>query len=240
MSVDQAQGDGMQVRLLSGGAAHGLVSAITPRFTAETGATISGTFSAVGAIRDKLLAGEPADAVILSRSMIAELANAGQVESAVDLGIVQTAIAVRAGDDVPAIGSGAELKAALLAADALYCPDPKLATAGIHFVGVLDKLGIRDAVGGRLRTFPNGMTAMTAMAQQAGGRPIGCTQVTEILAVPGLTLAGPLPKEHELATTYSAAIASKSQSKELARRLLAILSGPESADQRRKAGFDGP
>ena len=51
------------------------------------------------------------------------------------------AIAVRAGDPAPPVGDAAELRAALLAADAIYFPDPKLATAGIHFAKVLDGWG---------------------------------------------------------------------------------------------------
>jgi molybdate transport system substrate-binding protein len=45
----------MQVSLLSGGAAQGLVEALAPRFKAETGYTIAGSFGAVGAMRDRLL-----------------------------------------------------------------------------------------------------------------------------------------------------------------------------------------
>ena len=60
----------MRLRILSGGAAQGLVGALAPQFEAETGCEIGGTFGAVGAMRDKLLAGEPADLLILSRALI--------------------------------------------------------------------------------------------------------------------------------------------------------------------------
>ncbi len=48
----------MQLALLSGGAAQGLVAALAAQFKAETGCDIAGTFGAVGAMRDKLIAGE--------------------------------------------------------------------------------------------------------------------------------------------------------------------------------------
>ena len=99
-----------------------------------------------------------------------------------------------AGDPAPSIGDAAALRAALLAADAIYFPDPKLATAGIHFAKVLDALGIAGEVAARLRPFPNGAAAMQALARAPDARPIGCTQVTEILNTPGVTLVGPLPK----------------------------------------------
>ena len=50
---------------------------------------------------------------------------------------------------------------------------------------------------------------MRALAQSRAARPIGCTQVTEILSTPGVTLVGPLPKEFELATVYTAGVCTK-------------------------------
>ncbi|MGE0578105.1 MAG: substrate-binding domain-containing protein, partial [Reyranella sp.] len=88
------------LRVLSGGAAQGLVEALRPEFETASGCTIDGTFGAVGAMRDRLLAGEPADLVILSRALIDGLARGGHVAagSVRDIGVVETAVAVRAGD----------------------------------------------------------------------------------------------------------------------------------------------
>ena len=47
------------VRLLSGGAAHGLVEQVRPAFEAATGCTIDGVFGAVGAMKARLLSGGP-------------------------------------------------------------------------------------------------------------------------------------------------------------------------------------
>ncbi len=229
----------MQLDLLSGGAAQGLVGTLAARFKAETGADIAGTFTAIGAVRDTLLAGAPADLVVLSKGMIADLSRAGHVEGpGVDIGVVRTAVAQRTGDPAPAIATPDELRASFLAADAIYIPDPKLATAGIHVAGILDTLGIRQAVAAKLRAFPNGMTAMREMAAQTGGRPIGCTQATEVLHTPGITLVGPLPKAFELATTYTAAVATRARNPDQARRLLMLLTEVAGAGARAAAGFE--
>jgi molybdate transport system substrate-binding protein len=186
----------MQLAILSGGAAQGLVQALAARFKTETGCEIAGIFGAVGAMRDKLIAGEPADLVILTSSLVAELMASGHVTAgtARDIGVVRTAVAARAADPLPSIADAEALRAALLAADEIHLPDPKLATAGIHFAKVLAALGIGGETEGRLRPHPNGMTAMRALAHSTAKRPIGCTQVTEILATPGVTLAGPCPR----------------------------------------------
>lgn len=229
----------MKLNLLSGGAAHGLVTALAPQFKAQTGADIDGTFSAVGAMRDKFLAGAEADALILTSALIGELTSSGHVlaGSAADVGAVATGIAVRSGDPPPAIGDADALRAALRGADAIYFPDPKRATAGIHFAEVLDRLDIAAEVAPRLRPHPNGAAAMAALAAVTGGRPIGCTQVTEILGTRGVTLVGNLPEGFALATVYTLGITTNARSPELARKLAVLLTGGASRDLRRKAGF---
>jgi molybdate transport system substrate-binding protein len=216
-----------KVIVLSGGAAQGLVGDLAARFKAEAGSQIDATYGAVGAMREKLLAGGPADLLLLTRALIDELTRQGHVVpgSAVDIGTVATAIAVRSGDPAPAIGDADELGAALLAAGEIYLPDPRRATAGIHFAGVLKRLGIAEEVSPRLRAFPNGMTAMRALAASTAARPIGCTQATEIVATSGVTLAAPLPHPLGLATVYTAGVCSRARRSAEAQALAALLAG---------------
>ena len=231
----------MKLTILSGGAANGLVSALSAQFKAESGADIDGTFGAVGSMRDKLIAGASADLLILTSALSTELTKAGHVAagSAADLGTITSGVAVRSGDPVPAIADADALRAALRAADGIYFPDPKLATAGIHFAKVLERLGIAAEVAPRLRTWPNGQAAMAALAALRGGRPIGCTQITEILNTKGVMLVGDLPPEFALATVYSLGVCANAQSPELARRFAALLTGDASRELRRKLGFAG-
>jgi molybdate transport system substrate-binding protein len=231
----------MNVKLLSGGAAQALVGALASHFKDETGLGIEGTFGAVGAMKSRLLSGEAADLLILTRALIEELAAARHIraDSIADIGVVRTAVAVRETDSVPQVGSPRDLRAALLTADAIYSPDQKLATAGIHFGKVLAALGIADEVAGRLRTFPNGATAMRALAASADRQPIGCTQVTEILATPGLTLADVLPSEFKLATVYTAGVTQRAANADAAGRLIALLTSAETQHLRERLGFEG-
>jgi molybdate transport system substrate-binding protein len=230
----------VKLAILSGGAAQGLVTALADRFKAEAGCEIAGTFGAVGAMRDKLLAGAPADLLILTRALIDELTRSGYVVpgSAADLGVVRTGVAVRSGASAPTIGDAAALRSALLAADAIYFPNPKLATAGIHFAKVLDALGIAGEVATRLRTYPNGAAAMQALARATDAHPIGCTQVTEILNTPGATLVGPLPKQFELTTVYTAGVCSHAKLHEQARQLATLLGADAARAIREQAGFE--
>lgn len=210
------------LRILAGGAAQSLVDRARPGFEIE------GIFSAVGAMRDRLLAGEPADIVILSRALIDELARSGHVvaSSITDVARVATAVAVRAGDTLPPIGDQAGLAAALAAADEIHFPDPALATAGIHFAKVMRGLGVWDRVVGRLKLAPNGNTAMRALAASSALHPIGCTQETEIRATRGTALVGPLPPGCDLTTVYTAAVTTTSDAPDEAARFIARASAP--------------
>ena len=229
-----------ELHLLSAGAAQGLVRAVEEVFRAKTGASFAGTFGAVGAMRAKLLAGEPCDVVILSAAMIADLEAQGHVlpGTSAPLGWVRTGIAVRAGDNLPVVNDGATLRAALLRAQGIYIPDPKLATAGIHFVRVITKLGIHDEVAPRLRSFANGATAMRELSLATGPDLVGCTQITEISYTPGVTLVGLLPAEFELATVYTAAVCSGASEPDLAQSFVQLLSGPAAQVLRASCGFE--
>jgi molybdate transport system substrate-binding protein len=230
----------MQLNVLSGGAAQSVVIALAADFRAATGYELDCTFSAVGAMKAKLLAGAPADLIILTHALIAELAAGGQVltQSCVDLGRVRTGVAVRQGDPWPDIASTGALRRALLAAEDIFLPDPQKATAGIHFARVLDTLGIRGEVEPRLKTYPNGATAMRELAQAKGARVMGCAQVTEINNTPGVVLAGLLPREFELATVYSVGVCVGATNPEAAQRFIELLTGAPSRALRMKAGFE--
>jgi molybdate transport system substrate-binding protein len=229
----------VQLILLSGGAAEGLVRKLRHEFQISTRCMIAGTFGAVGAMREKLLAGAPADLILLTSPLIGELTRSGHVRpgSAVDIGVVHTGLAVRSGKPIPPIGDAQALRSALLAADVIHFPDPKLATAGVHFAKVLDALGLAEELKSRLRPAPNGATAMQALAAASQPHPIGCTQVTEILDTPGITFAGGLPKPFELASLYTAGVCTRSQLPGQAARLAALLGGDAARPMREQAGF---
>lgn len=229
----------MDLKILSGGAANGLVSALTPAFSSQVGMGITGDFGAVGGMRDRVLAGEAVDLILLTRAIVQALAAGGHAvpETIADVGTVETAVAVRDGAPSPDVSTGAALAAALRGADAIYVPDLVNSTAGIHFARVMAELGVADEVADSLRPFPNGQTAMAAMAAANDARPIGCTQITEILNTQGVAACGILPAPHGLATVYTAAVATGASAPEAARTMIALLTAPEQAAARTAAGF---
>jgi molybdate transport system substrate-binding protein len=227
------------LNILSGGAAQGLVTSLAPKFKALTGFDIAGEFGAVGAMAEKLRRGAPTDIVILTAKIVADLAadNLVAAGSMADIGLVETAIAVRSGDAKVAVGDAETLRAVLLAADAIFVPDTRVSTAGIHVAKVLQQLGIADAVAARLKIYPNGATAMRHLAESEASRPIGCTQSTEIVSTPGVMLSGSLPRGCELATMYTAAVTKRPANPDQAQALIGLLTAADQRELRERAGF---
>ena len=228
------------IRILSGGAAQAAIERIAEAFGRETGHAIAAEFSAVGAMAAKLSAGEPADMVILTAALIDELTAKGLVAagSRADLGRVGTGVAVRAGTPLPDVSNAVALRGNMLAATQIVCPDPAVATAGKVVMTLLDRLGIAAEVRPRMRFFPNGYAAMGQLAASSGTHELGITQITEILANKGVTLAGPLPHDLQVSTVYSAGLAAGSQQPDVARAFLARLTAPAARPILAAAGFE--
>jgi molybdate transport system substrate-binding protein len=227
------------LNLLSGGAAQGLVASLLPHFKTQTGFDIAGEFGAVGAMAEKLRRGAPTDLVILTAALVAKLAEEGRVVSSSisDIGLVETALAVRRGDPLLSVRSAAELREALLASDAVFVPDMKVSTAGLHVAKILEQLGLEKQMAARLKMYPNGATAMRHLASSDAARPIGCTQSTEIISTDGIVLSGPLPAECALATMYTAGVTACAANARQAHVLTEILNSNLAQELRIRAGF---
>jgi molybdate transport system substrate-binding protein len=230
-----------ELKILSGGAAQGLVGNLAEKFKELTGFSISGEFGAVGAMASKLREGTPADILVLTSALIADLVREERVDraSVADVGRVETALAVRDADPLVSVHDAAGLRKALLDADAIFVPDIKTSTAGIHVAKILAQLGIAKDVENRLKIYQNGATAMRHLAESVARKSIGITQSTEILNTKGVKLSGALPKGCELATVYAAGVVSGAAHAQEAKVLIDLLTGADQRNCRERAGFLG-
>jgi molybdate transport system substrate-binding protein len=87
----------------------------------------------------------------------------------------------------------------------------------------------------KARTQPGGLVGELVVAGQA---EIAIQQVPELIAVPGLELAGPLPHEVQKINTTAGAVFSGSAAREAASSLLDFLGGPAARDVFRASGFE--
>jgi molybdate transport system substrate-binding protein len=229
-----------QLTVISAGAAQSVVAQVAEAMRGGDGDLVSATFGAVGAQKARLLSGEPADVVVLTRTLIEELARQGHVVegSRADLGGVGLGVAVRRGDERPDIATIEGFRASLRDARAISFPDPQLATAGIHLMAVLERLGLRGELAERLRPFPNGNAAMTALARGEEPGQLGITMITEIKLVGGVELVAPLPPPIQSTTIYSAGVATRAAHPDRAHEFVARLAGPGARSMLVAAGFE--
>lgn len=227
------------LRILSAGAAQAVVEKITATYTRDTGIEVTAEFSAVGAMKARVVAGEAVDVVVLTGALIDELMASGHVVpgSRADLGQVGTGVAVRAGTPLPDVSNSRVLRGNLLAATKVVCPDPATATAGKVVMQALERLGIADLLRPYLDFFPNGYAAMKYLAGSRAPYEMGITQITEIRANPGVTYVGPLPGELQVMTVYSAGLAARTADPAAAREFIARLTGPSARPILAGAGY---
>ena len=229
------------INIISAGACKGLIQALFARRFKSGKAQAS--FGAVGAMQEKLLAGEACELLVLTVPMLEKLAAEGWVDRATiaPIGAVGTGIAIASSlASIPDVMSRETLKANLLAASSIHFPDPARATAGIHFKNVLNELGILNDVEAKCHHYPNGAVAMNMLAKNVpehGDLQIGCTQVSEIMYTPGLTLVAELPEPFVLRTVYASALTTSGTESKRAHKMLEKLTGAASLSLRQSSGF---
>ena len=231
----------MELNVLAAGAVEAVVREMVGTFEKESGHKLKITYAPVGALRDQISAGEPADLAVVTPAIIEQLQARGLVRpvTRTDLGQVGGGIAVRKGDPRPAIGTPEELKQALLSAKEIHYADPKIATAGAYFLKVADRLGIGEEVRKKGRTAGSGKASMELMAKSTAVA-IGLTQISEILSVPEVELVGPYPGDLQLMTTYSGIVLERAPNPAAAEAFLKFLTSLPVQERFKKQGYALP
>ena len=226
--------------VFSAGAVKSALSDLGPKWEMRSGHKLRITYATAGELRQKLTAGEIADVIIMPLESFpaAEKSGAIVITSRLDLGAVGIGVAVKAGAKLPDLSSEESLKRALMEAKSVTYMDPTRGTSGKHFDEVvLPKLAIRDAV--RAKTvFGEGGIIADKVAR--GEVEIAFHQMSELLPVPGITIAGVLPPSIQKTTVYSGALMTKAASPIEAAALLAFLGSPDGRAVFLAKGFGAP
>jgi molybdate transport system substrate-binding protein len=208
-------------------------------FEAKSVTPVEFFFGPVGTVRERLEAGEAADVIILSDTLIAAFAKAGRVVASSQRGVGRVGIilAVRDGAPAPDISTPDLFKQALLSARAIACSDPAIGgSAGTHFAALLRQFEIEDAVRHRLLKRASGVK--TAEAVASGEADIGITLLPEMLPVKGVRAAAPLPDAIQKFTTYVAAVSTQCAMPDTAAAFIRAAVDPGLAGSWRAAGVE--
>lgn len=214
-----------------------------PRFERATGHTLAMTFDASGVIVKRIETGEAHDVVMILRSSLERLTQAGKIspDSVTDLASSIAAVAVRHGAPKPDISSPEAFKRMLLDAKSIARPNPADGGAsGVHIEQVLKRLGILDDVKAKTTDYgrPGDPHAMPGYKVATGRADIALHQLQELLAVRGIDIVGPFPTDLQGEFMFSAGIATGAKQADASTALIEFLRTPDAAAVIKAKGMD--
>ena len=214
-----------EIKVLTAGAFKPIVLAITQEFEKQSGHTLVVDNDTAGALQRRILGGEAFDVAVVTPAVIKDLADKGKIVAGTPVNLARTAVgvAVKEGAAQPDIKTVESFKAALLAATKVAYIDPAAGgSSGIYFSKLLETMGIADVVRAKAVLVPGGLVAQRLVTGEAD---LAIHQISEILAVKGATLVGPLPREIQNYTTYAGGLGTGAAQAEAGKALIAFLNG---------------
>jgi molybdate transport system substrate-binding protein len=225
----------MTITGISSMATRQVLAELAAAYTQRTGVAVA--IESVGGVdaAKRVQAGEAFDVVLLASDAIDKLAAAGHLlpGSRVDLVRSAVAVAVPAGAPVPALDSEAAVRQAVLAAPRIsYSTGP----SGTYLMQLFQRWGIADTIQPRLVQAPPGVPVGTLVAR--GEVDLGFQQLSELMHLNGIAVAGTLPPDIAFITTFSGAVCATSAQADAVRALLAWMAAPETGAVKRRHGMD--
>lgn len=217
-----------EIRVVATVAVKGSINDISSQFERSTGNHIAALFAPGPTVKKKIDEGEPFDVAILTPNLIEELTKSGKMDATTVTTIARTGVgvAIRIGTPRPDLSSVETFKSSLLAAKLIGMTDPASGAAGAVYVAkMFEKLGIADQLRPKLRLYPAGSGGFPN-AILTGDVDLWLTQISEIVPVVGLELAGPLPPELQFYTAFAAGSSSTASTTADVRRLLSFFGSP--------------
>ena len=229
-----------EIRVMTSGAFTAAYLQLIPEFQRTTHNKIVTAYgasmgNAPDSIPSRLQRGEPVDIVILAAAALDELIQQGKVVpgSRVDLVRSSIGMAVRAGAPKPDIGTVDALKRTLLDAKSIAY---SASASGVYLSQeMFQRLGIADQIRGKCKRIANEPVGAVVARGEA---EIGFQQISELLPVAGIDYVGPLPREVQKVTVFSAGIAVGAQHADAARALIKFFASPAAAPAIKKSGLE--
>lgn len=160
--LEGAVADAAEIKVLTSVALTSALDELAPQYERATGNKLKIGYSLIADIKKRIIAGETADVIILSRPVMEELQKQDKFAPGSIANVTGTpvALAVRAGTPKPDISSVDALKRSLLAAKSIvYADAAKGGASGVYFAGVVDRLGIAEQLKPKTILVPGAQSA---------------------------------------------------------------------------------
>jgi len=225
-----------QISVLSGGAAKSFIEPLAASFK---GHSVKLEFQPMGKLTKSLADGYPADMVVVTSEVLDQLKGDPKlsIQNAKPIARVGIGVAVHESAAIPDIRTVDAFKKTLLAAKSVVYIDPKVGTSGKHVAEILQRLGIAEQVNAKAKLGSGGYITEPV---GRGEIELGIHQISEILPVKGVKLAGPLPAELQKYTVYVAVPVTSSSRQQVVLDFMKHLSGPQARERLAQAGYTSP
>jgi molybdate transport system substrate-binding protein len=183
----------------------------------------------------RVQSGEALDFVVLAADALERLAAGGHVvpASRIDIARSGVAIAVKSGSRRPDVTNERAVRDAVLAARSVgYSTGP----SGTHLVQLFERWGIAEAIASRIVQAPAGVPVGTLVGN--GDVELGFQQLSELIAVPGIEVLGPLPQEIQIVTVFAGAVCRTAAQPRAAGAFLSFLASPDADAAKLRHGME--
>jgi molybdate transport system substrate-binding protein len=228
----------VELHILTAGAVQEGEKKLADEYRHMTGNRVTFISGTVGQIQERLKNREAVDVIVVSKPAMEQLDKAGEIRPSASavLGRIGIGVAAKEGSTIPDIGTSEKFKAALLKARSITYMDPAAgASSGIATAKILRDLGIADEVAKKTKLTETGYSAERVAS---GEVELAIQNVSEVLPVKGVRLAGALPEPLQVYTVYSAGVASNSVNPKEAMDFIRFLIRKESAQAWQAAGVE--
>lgn len=229
-----------QLKILGAGPVKRGVTQLAAAFEKSTGHGVMVEFTAAPSARERVLAGEAVDVVVVPQAAMDDFTQQSRVaaDTRALVGRSRMGIVVRKGAALPDLSSAGAFKQAMLGADAIVC---NLASSGAYMVKLLETLGIADATRDKVIRLADAVKVMEYVAGSAENA-LGAGQLSEIRELTdkgvAIELAAPLPDAIQNVTAYDTAVASASREQDNAAALARFLTTPAAKAVLAATGID--
>ncbi len=214
-----------ELKVLSGNGPKAAVRELCAQFEKTTDTKIDLRFGVNPEVKSKIERGEAFDVVIGNPPIVdALIKDKLVIGPRADFGRAGLGVAVRSGAPKPDISSVDAFKKTLLASKAVAFPGK--GASGIYFVSLLDRMGIKDAMQGKLKPMA---AEDTVEVVGRGEADMVVVVATRIVDVAGVDLIGPIPSELQTHIGFAAGLSATAKEPQAGKALIAFLQTPAAA-----------
>ena len=231
-------GHAAEIKVFTSVALTAALNEVSPIFEQKTGHKLVIDFNLAAVQKKRLLDGDRADVIILTRSMMEDLAKENKLApgNLVNVAGTPVALAARAGVPKPDISTVEAFKQTLLSARSISYADPaKGGLSGVVAGKAIERLGIAEQMKAKTTLVPG---AQSPDLVAKGEVELGIAQASEIVPVAGVQLVGPLPGELGSMTLFTGGVGAGTASADAAKALIEFLSGKDAAPHFKSKGFE--